>query len=203
MGGAVSTTTIHPYDERRREDVLGLLTDAYATAPINLALVGDTGDSRMRCLRLLFELRLQIMSGEKLVAVHDDRVVGFAHWIQHPLPESPPQGPPSATQQLLAALPERVLGRLVTLIREWQHRDLVAPHSHLGPIAVAPSQQGAGIGRRFMERYCAGLDARGETAYLETDRSENVRFFSNYGFALSSQAEVLGVRNWFMTRPGR
>ena len=37
--------------------------------------------------------------------------------------------------------------------------------------------------------------------YLETDKSENVRFYQKFGFTVVAQAEILGVANWFMSRP--
>jgi GNAT superfamily N-acetyltransferase len=196
----VVASSIQPYDESHREEILPVLAEAYATTPISLALVGDAGDPQLCQVRALFALRVPTMSGEKLVAVHSGRIVGFAHWVRHPPCEASPEHPPATTSGLVAALPESVLLRLTTLVREWRRHDIDAPHSHLGPIAVAPSYQGAGIGRQFMERYCANLDRCNAIGYLETDRSENVRFFSQFGFEVSSEIEVLGVKNWFMTR---
>jgi ribosomal protein S18 acetylase RimI-like enzyme len=196
----VAASTIQPYDESHREGVLDVLAEAYAATPISLALVGGTGEQQLRQVRILFALRLPTMSGEKLVAVHDGSVVGFAHWVRHPLYDALPEHPPSGTQSLLTALPESVLRRLAVLVREWGRHDLDSPHSHLGPIAVAPSFQGIGIGRRFMRYSCLDIDACNAVAYLETDRSENVRFFSEFGFNVTSEIEILGVKNWFMTR---
>lgn len=38
------------------------------------------------------------------------------------------------------------------------------------------------------------------TRTLETDKSENVRFYDRFGFTVRGQAEVIGVQNWFMQR---
>ena len=196
----MAASSIQQYDESHRQGVLDVLAEAYATTPISHALVGDTGDQQLRQVRVLFELRLPTMSGEKLVAVHNGSVVGFAHWVRHPTCDALPEHPPPGTQSLLTSLPESVLPRLAALVREWRRHDLDGPHSHLGPVAVAPSYQGTSIGRRFMRHYCVELDACNEIAYLETDRSENVRFFSEFGFEVTSEIEILAVKNWFMTR---
>ena len=55
--------------------------------------------------------------------------------------------------------------RVFRWIGEWARRDPSEPHWHLGPVAVDSHLQGHGIGDD-----CAAL------SYLETDKSENVRF---------------------------
>jgi GNAT superfamily N-acetyltransferase len=202
LGGVrvVHEPAIEPYDETYRDEVLHVLAEAYAAAPVSCALVRDTGAEQLRQVRVLFELRLPTMSGERLVAVRDGHVVGFAHWVQHPPSGAGIRQPPPGAQSHLAMLAEGVLPRLASLVQVWQSHDLQVPHSHLGPIAVAPSFQGMGIARRFLQRYCLELDECRRIAYLETDQSENVRLFSNFGFVVTSEVEVLGVKNWFMTR---
>ena len=81
--------------------------------------------------------------------------------------------------------------RVFRWIGEWARRDPSEPHWHLGPVAVDPHLQGHGIGDD-----CAAL------SYLETDKSENVRFYQKFGFRVTEQATVLGIPNWFMSRPG-
>jgi hypothetical protein len=46
------------------------------------------------------------------------------------------------------------------------------------------------------------MDAYGAVAYLETDRHANVRFYQKFGFTVVAEADVMGVPNWFMSRPG-
>ena len=85
----------------------------------------------------------------------------------------------------------------------WASRDPVAPHWHLGPVAVAPEVQGRGIGGIMLEEVCARLDAYCMPSYLETDKRENVSFYQKFGFAVTGEADVLGIRTWFMSRPRR
>jgi ribosomal protein S18 acetylase RimI-like enzyme len=86
---------------------------------------------------------------------------------------------------------------------EWARRDPAEPHWHLGPVAVDPDSQGQGIGGAMLADFCARMDGHGALVYLETDKSENVRFYEKFGFAVAAQGEVLGVPNWFMSRPAR
>ena len=47
---------------------------------------------------------------------------------------------------------------------------------------------------------CRRLDDAGLLAYLETDKRENVRRYERFGFGVTAEADVIGVKNWFMTR---
>jgi predicted N-acetyltransferase YhbS len=82
----------------------------------------------------------------------------------------------------------------------WSRQDLSEPHWHLGPVAVEPALQGEGVGRALMADFCARMDRCAGLAYLETDQRENVGFYRRFGFSVVVQAEVLGMRNWFMSR---
>ena len=90
--------------------------------------------------------------------------------------------------------------RVLRWAGEWARRDPPGPHWHLGPVAVDPPFQGQGIGSSMLSAFCACMDEYGAVSYLETDKSENVRFYRRFGFELATQAEVLGIPNWFMSR---
>ena len=67
-------------------------------------------------------------------------------------------------------------------------------------LRISAHLQGMGIGSALLREFCAKMDASGETAYLETDKPENVRFYERFGFEVIGEEYVLGVPNWFMTR---
>src|SRR5690625_4126008 len=60
----------------------------------------------------------------------------------------------------------------------WWRLDPQTPHSHLGPVAVAPTNQGAGVGTALLRAYVSQLDACEVPGYLETDSEANVRFYA-------------------------
>ena len=104
-------------------------------------------------------------------------------------------------------LPAAVIGNPITTpflilnwVQEWSRRDPAEPHWHLGPVAVEPSLQGQGIGTAMLSAFCAVVDGSSAPAYLETDKHENVRLYQRFGFTVVESAQVLGVRNWFMSR---
>lgn len=82
----------------------------------------------------------------------------------------------------------------------WSKHDPKERHWHLGPVAVDAHLQGMGIGSNLMRVFCAKMDAAGETAYLETDKDINVRFYEKFGFEVVGEEDVIGVPNWFMIR---
>jgi ribosomal protein S18 acetylase RimI-like enzyme len=92
--------------------------------------------------------------------------------------------------------------RVLTWTAAWAHRDPAGTHWHLGPVAIEPSVQRQGFGSALLTAFCEHMDAYGAVAYLETDRRANVRFYERFGFAVVAEANVLGVPNWFMSRPG-
>jgi GNAT superfamily N-acetyltransferase len=85
---------------------------------------------------------------------------------------------------------------------EWARHDPPKLHWHIGPVAVEPVAQQKGVGSAMLAAVCLHMDAYGSVSYLETDRTDNVRFYQNFGFVVLEQGKVLGVSTWYMSRPG-
>jgi len=114
-----------------------------------------------------------------------------------------------ALLEKLSVVPSVVFGnpvdttlRVLHWVGEWARRDPARLHWHLGPVAVDRRVQGQGIGSAMLTAFCAHMDAYGAFSYLETDRLENVRFYEKFGFIVEAEGTVMGVPNWFMSRPG-
>jgi GNAT superfamily N-acetyltransferase len=136
-----------------------------------------------------------------LGAFRDDALVGVCGMAR------PGFCQPKALEKL-RMVPSVVLGnpidtplRVLKWAGEWAQRDPVEPHWHLGPVAVDSDLQGHGIGGVMLTAFCALVDICRALSYLETDKHENVRFYRRYGFTVAAEAEVLGIPNWFMSRP--
>ena len=78
--------------------------------------------------------------------------------------------------------------------------DLPEPHWHVGPVGIEPGFQGMGLGRAAMRLLCGDFDEHHRTAWLETDKPENVRFYSGLGFEVAEEVAMLASRFWFMRR---
>jgi ribosomal protein S18 acetylase RimI-like enzyme len=100
----------------------------------------------------------------------------------------------------LARLGPAAAARVLVWTRAWSRHDPEEPHMHLGPVAVDAHLQGRGIGTALLVEHCRQLDAEGQAGYLETDKPENVSFYSRFGYAVVGEETVLGVPNWFMHR---
>lgn len=88
--------------------------------------------------------------------------------------------------------------RVACWLWAWARNDPVIAHWHLGPLVVAPQQQGRGIGRQLIASAAAKVDAQGQHAWLETDKEINVRLYRTYGFTVVASTRIMGVTSWFM-----
>ncbi len=173
--------------------------------PLHVAAFGDDPELRLRKLRRMFGAAAGVLELHRHMLVARDpggAIMGVCGTM-------PPGGcRPSIGQQLrlmpqLLANGPRATLRTARWLGAWAKRDPKIPHWHLGPVAVDAHLQGAGIGSRLMEAFCARVDAAGGDAYLETDKPANVRFYERFGFEVVGEQEILGVPNWFMLRQAR
>ncbi len=192
---------ISPLEDLQKEECLKVLTQAYVTNPINIAVLGS-GDVGLRRGKKIFGLMLgMFLPDETFVATSDGQVLGVVRFSRYP--NCLPSG-----RQMISLVPKMLFSlglsttrRVSKWLSAWEEVHPHEAHYHLGPIAVLPELQGKGIGTKLMEYYCAAMDRDGEAGYLETDRPENVTFYSKFGFQVIQELPVLGVPNWFMERP--
>ena len=170
--------------------------------PINQRAFGDDPEACARALTRFFSpvLRGLHRRGVVMGAFSGDVLVAVSA-------AAPPGGCQPGVLEKITIVPAVALGgapgtirRVLTWTGDWARRDPREPHWHLGPVAVDADRQGQGIGSVLLSDFCARVDERNARAYLETDKSENVRFYSRFGFEVVAEADVLGVPNWFMAR---
>jgi ribosomal protein S18 acetylase RimI-like enzyme len=175
------------------------LARAFVTNPLHVAAFGP---GQLAKNEAFFRRGLAALKGPMFVAVEDARILGLIHWV----PSSDCQLSGVEKLRMLPGLVSRLgIGsawRVSAWLSAWSKLDPRKAHSHLGPIGVDPRAQGQQVGRRLMEEFCNELDRRGDAGYLETDRPENVSFYRRFGFEITVEAPVLGVRNYFMWRKG-
>jgi ribosomal protein S18 acetylase RimI-like enzyme len=198
----VNPITIRPLLNQELPRAALLLSRAMCDNPIDVRAFGGEASRRRRSLERFYSpvlhglyRRGQVLGG--FCAAEMIAVCAFA----------PPGHCRATLAEKVRILPSVVLAnqlatarRIVKWVGAWSRRDLSAPHWHLGPVAVEPALQGQGIGRALMADFCARMDECAGLAYLETDKRENVGFYRRFGFSVVAEGEVLGVRNWFMSR---
>jgi ribosomal protein S18 acetylase RimI-like enzyme len=178
---------------------VGVLARGMRDNPIHVAVLGDDADRRERLLARMFTGMWRHMDQRALCARRDGEVVGVCGRL-------PPGACRPTTLQGLRMTPALIAFGPRTMIRTgrwvgaWGKRDPDERHEHLGPVAVDRHLQGLGIGSAMLAVHAEDLDAAGLTGWLETDRAENVRLYSRFGYVVVEEAEVLGVPNWFMRR---
>jgi GNAT superfamily N-acetyltransferase len=187
----------------RRDDIpeaVAVLARGMRDNPLHVAALGSDPERRRRTLERLFAALFRVMTDQAPIgARRDGRIVAAAGIA--PAGTCQPAGRQrlGLAPALLAAGPVGAV-RAVRWTNAWGERDPDEPHVHLGPLAVDVHLQRAGIGSAVLAEHCRRLDATGEVGYLETDKAENVAFYTRQGFETVDQAEVLGVPNWFMRR---
>lgn len=188
---------IEKYTADRLEATVSILADAFATNPLHISAFGAQSIDRNR---LFFRIGLQQMfTRHAFIALVDGDVQGYLHFADSPACLPPPEHIPAAVATLLRPLAD-VLPPMIQWFSMWCRLDPEEPHVHLGPVGVAPRAQGKGVGKALMNRYIEYLQRKRAAGYLETDRPENVEFYKKFGFMVQREAELIGVRTWYMWR---
>lgn len=68
-----------------------------------------------------------------------------------------------------------------------------APHWYLWMIGADPRRQGEGLGSALLKHRLALIDAKGETAYLESSNPKNVALYERHGFEAAGTIRVRDV----------
>jgi GNAT superfamily N-acetyltransferase len=195
---ATRQVTITSLSAERVQEAGRVLGAAFASSPLERAVRGTIDERQRRGLVVAYTATCRL-PGQVRIALSDHRIAGVIRWVESPrcqlrLREKLAMAPTAITAF------GRNLPKAMTWVAAWSKRDPLEPHVHLGPIGVTPELQGLGIGSQMLSVYCEELDVAGKSGYLETDRPENVRLYERFGFEVQDEAELLGVRDWFMWR---
>jgi GNAT superfamily N-acetyltransferase len=171
--------------------------------PLHVAAFGPEPERREAALARMFLplLERQIAIGAVLGAFSESgQIVGVCGMV-------PPGRCGLALADKLAVLPAILQGggvagawNVFRWSADWSRSDPDTAHFHLGPVGVERDLQGQGIGSTLLSEFCRRVDAARASAYLETDRGENVPFYHRHGFRVVDEHPVLKRKNWFMAR---
>ena len=189
-------------DASEIEEVLDVLARGMNDNPLTVATFGtDPEQRRQRFRRFVGTAAKALGWGPNMLVTRD--ADGTIAGACNAMPPGECLSSPSRQPQILPSLPSNgphVAERAMCWLEVWSRRDPKERHWHLGPLAGGAHRRGGGVGSLLMQVFSARMDAAGEEAYLETDKSENVRFYERFGFELISEEEVLGATNYFMLR---
>ncbi|MGO1659033.1 MAG: GNAT family N-acetyltransferase [Marinobacter sp.] len=169
--------------------------------PIHIQVFGASPALRERRLRRLFRGLLAYVhhKGDLYGAMVDGDLIGVLGML-------PPKKCKPSPGDWLRLMPTLLTSnspvgtfRLAIWLSTWARIDPLAPHWHLGPLAVKPSWQHRSVGTQLMEH--ALNKGSGESFYLETDKLINVGFYEGFGFSVLATPSVLATSSWVMMRP--
>jgi catechol 2,3-dioxygenase-like lactoylglutathione lyase family enzyme/ribosomal protein S18 acetylase RimI-like enzyme len=171
--------------------------------PLHVRAFGEDPARREASLERFFlpVLKPILKKGFVLGAYRGEAMVGVCAMA------APGHCQPSALEKLrivpgvLARDGRAAVGSINAWTRAWAKHDPDTPHWHLGPMAVDRAAQGQGVGSALLTAFTRRMDERRVTAYLETDKPDNVAFCRKHGFEVVAEEPVLGVSNWYLTRP--
>lgn len=188
---------IEPFRSEMLTEASQVLARAFVTNPLHVAAFGS---DQLAKNETFFRTGLAVMKGTKLAALEGSRILGLIHWVHSPDCQLSPLEKLRQAPAMIRGFELRSGVRISAWLSAWSKHDPKEPHVHLGPIGVDPAAQGQHIGLRLMKLYCEELDRTRQAGYLETDRPENVTFYRRFGFEITGDVLVLGVRNYFMWR---
>jgi ribosomal protein S18 acetylase RimI-like enzyme len=185
--------------ENEIQEAAKVVARAMGPTPFPMAMCQELNKSE-RVMETTVRVIFAHSPGQVLIAKKDRQVVGVLRMVKWPQCQM-------SSRQVRMLLPSMVRILKLGVIRAmrgravWAKYHPVKPHWHVDPLAVMPELQGQGVGSQLLERFCKIVDDAGESAYLETDRPENVRLYERFGFNVISEAPALGVHCYFMWRP--
>jgi ribosomal protein S18 acetylase RimI-like enzyme len=188
---------------RDSEQAVQVLARAFRDNPLNVAVIGSLDPVR-RVKTNAHGLRTLLP-----VAAVYGRVRGLRRGdlLAAVLVAAPPGGHPLPPAPLGLRL-RSLLGQGLRVSRRWAAVfDALAPlhppepHWYLGTLGVEPEQQGRGLGSRLLADWLAEVDRDAVSAYLETDKPENVAFYARVGFEVVGETRIFGVAIRRMRRP--
>jgi ribosomal protein S18 acetylase RimI-like enzyme len=180
-----------------------VLSHAFMTEPNVVAVWRRQDEHSRRDIETVFRIaKLDRPFATVLVAKLEGRIAGALNMTQWPHCQ-PSFGDRLRLLPLMIRRPPALVWRSIQLQSAFGRHDPRKQHWHLGPVGVLPQLQGTGIGSRMMLKCCEMLDQKKDAAWLETDRTVNVPFYERFGFTVTDEEEILGVRNWFMWRSPR
>ena len=146
--------------------------------------------------------------GEIWVARTETKIACAAVWLP---PGRYPRGARRDLLSNLRGIPAFVRSgrRLADAVRllaalDKAHHDIDEPHFYLGILGTDPLFQRSGAGSAALQPVLDRCDTEGITAYLETQKEENLAYYARHAFELIEKVEVSGVPPvWTLSRKPR
>ncbi|MDF3026021.1 MAG: Acetyltransferase family protein [Fluviicola sp.] len=183
-------------------EVSELLAKSMCTNPNHLAMFRSSNRSVVKKQQRMFEMVLKNPDNKCFTARLDGAIVGVMCYSSSEKCQMNPL-------QMLVSFPRfiGIFGKYLFPVLKWRMKwakhDCQTKHIHFGPLAVHSDFQGKGIGKALLTNFCEFLDITNQTAYLETDKEENVALYEKFDFKTVETDTLFGNTNWFMLRKNK
>jgi len=186
--------------------VATVYADAFVNDPGWVSVGPDSERRRWNYVRRICgaEVRVAARLGGKVLVGEDDGVQTSA------LVYYPPDGRPTSLLLTLAEAPGAALAGPVVVARSLKAESSMfggqpeEPHLYVSLLAVRPSHQRGGRGRKLLNAALAEADSLGVLAHLTTANPANLPYYGQFGFEVSSEIVLpRGAPLWFMDRAAR
>ena len=175
---------------------------AFYDDPAIMWLLPDDA-KRLSQLTRLYELLLEkTMPVDFYETYTTDDHAGLAIWGRPGAWEPP-------TKMMLPLMPKilRILGlrcflRYMRVMQQLKKVHPEEPHWYLAGLGTDPPKQRIGVGRSLIAPVLERCDAERIPAYLETQKPQNVPYYSQFGFRVTGELDLLGdgPHIWLMWR---
>jgi GNAT superfamily N-acetyltransferase len=194
---------LHPAQNAHAYEMLG---GAFEYDPMSISLLPEEPRRRMLTAYMAVMVRYCQQNGLVEVINRQEKPAALAAWLP------PGKTTPTLLGYLRAAIGVLPLSFSLRNIRRattyddfatlLHHRLAPMPHWYLMLLAVAPGQQGQGLGSRMVAARLAQASAAGLPVYLETHNPRNPPFYQKHGFQVvfEGKAPKTDLHFWAMLR---
>jgi ribosomal protein S18 acetylase RimI-like enzyme len=207
MGGDVLVSDA-PLGRREVEDVALVAARAFHTDPF-FAFLSPGAVLRARGLALYFRTTTRHLgpTARVLTARREGQIVGVAGWVApggYPYPVREQLFQALGTLRALAPRPPALVdgARYLQAIERAHPKE---PHWYLQLLACDPEHQRSGVGSALLDGTLAQCDREGISAYLETQKEDNLAYYRRFGFEVEEELRPVrdGPPLWTMRREAR
>jgi ribosomal protein S18 acetylase RimI-like enzyme len=195
---------IQPITRQTYHQAAQVLGQAFMVDPVSMAVYKSFSSARM--LRSLVndfraEIKVCLQRAYPIQVNEGDRLLGAAVIY-------PPGCYPLPRFQQWRLLIQSVLENGFYDIRGWSNwLDEVdryhptEPHYYLEYIGVQPECQRQGVGKMIMQHMLARADEDQVGCHLENGNPRNLPYYQRFGFQVTKELDILGLKTWLMWRP--
>jgi GNAT superfamily N-acetyltransferase len=183
--------------------VATVYADAFVDDPGWVSVGPDSRRRRWNYVRRICgaEVRVAERLGGKVIVGDDDGEPTSA------IVYYPPGGKPTSLWLTVAEAPGAALAGPVVVARSLKAESSMfgghpeEEHLYVSLLAVRPSHQRGGRGRRLLDAALAEADELGVLAHLTTANPANLPYYRQFGFEVTSEIQLpRGAPLWFMDR---